>query len=102
MLGLTKKRLDCNWFLFDLLVKQFYFCHIFSGIDEDVNSLGQFSTELIVEAVARCLHVIDSSIEVSYKLPPSMAARFRIGTNLANAVQVWRLHLQIKVALSSH
>lgn len=57
------------------------------GIDDDINSLGQFSTELIVEAVARCIHVIDSSIEVSYKLPPSMSARFRIGTNLANAVQ---------------
>jgi hypothetical protein len=56
-------------------------------IDEDVHSLGQFTTELIVEAVARCLHSIDNSVEVSYKLPPSMAARFRVGTNLANAVQ---------------
>ena len=59
-----------------------------SDIDEDVRSLKQFSTALVVEAAACCLHAIDSSLDVQYRLPPSMAAQFRIGTGLATAVQV--------------
>jgi len=61
---------------------------VYSDIDEDVRSLKQFSTALVVEATARCLHTIDSSLDVQYRLPPSMAAQFRIGTSLATAVQV--------------
>ena len=61
---------------------------LYSDIDEDVRSLKQFSTDLVFEATARCLHTIDSSLDVQYRLPPSMAAQFRIGTALATAVQV--------------
>ena len=61
---------------------------IYSDIDEDVRSLKQFSTDLVVEAAARCLHTIDSSLDIQYRLPPSMAAQFRIGTSLSTAVQV--------------
>jgi len=61
---------------------------VYSNIDEDVRSLKEFSTNLVVEATARCLHAIDSSLDVQYHLPPSMAAQFRIGTSLATAVQV--------------
>ena len=61
---------------------------LFSDIDEDVRSLKQFSTDLVIEATARCLHTIDASLDVHHRLPPSMAAQFRIGTSLATAVQV--------------
>ena len=61
---------------------------LYSDIDEEVRSLKEFSTALVVEAAARCLHAIDSSLDVQYRLPPSMAAQFRIGTSLATAVQV--------------
>jgi len=59
-----------------------------SDIDEDVRSLKQFSTDLVIEATARCLHTVDASLDVHHRLPPSMAAQFRIGTSLATAVQV--------------
>ncbi len=63
-------------------------CFTCSDIDEDVSSIFQFSTALIVEATARCLKVINNDLEVSYKLPPGMSAKFRVGTSLANAVTV--------------
>ncbi|KAK2166341.1 hypothetical protein LSH36_40g21002 [Paralvinella palmiformis] len=56
-------------------------------IDEDVQSLVQFSTELTVEAVARCIKTINANSDVPHKLPPSMSARFQIGSKLANALQ---------------
>jgi len=59
-----------------------------SDIDEDVQSLVQFSTELTVEAVARCIKTINANSDVPHKLPPSMSARFQIGSKLANALQV--------------
>ncbi|XP_030049884.1 coiled-coil domain-containing protein 22 isoform X2 [Microcaecilia unicolor] len=44
---------------------------------------------MIVEAVVRCLHVIDPSLVsgISHMLPPGMSARFRIGMSLAQACQ---------------
>ena len=60
----------------------------FSDIEEDVVSLMQFSTELIVEAAARCVRVVNSELDVPSKLPPSMSARFRVGTALATGIQV--------------
>ncbi|XP_012945251.1 coiled-coil domain-containing protein 22 homolog [Aplysia californica] len=56
-------------------------------IEEDVQSLRQFSTELIVATVARCLKVISSDLELPSSLPPGMSARFRVGASLANHVQ---------------
>ena len=60
----------------------------FSEIGDEVASLQQLSTEAIVEGVARCLRVITQNDNISYKLPPSMSARFRIGSSLANELQV--------------
>ena len=59
-----------------------------SNVDEDVQSLSQFSTELVVEATAMCLKLIKNDLDLPHKLPPSMSARFRVGTSLATAVQV--------------
>ncbi|KAG9340317.1 hypothetical protein JZ751_021764 [Albula glossodonta] len=58
-------------------------------IGEDVESVKQFSSELIVEAVVRCLRVIDPSLGngLSPTLPPGMSARFRLGMSLAQACQ---------------
>jgi hypothetical protein len=57
------------------------------NIDDDVRSLRQFSTALVVEATACCLRTIDNTVDINHRLPPSMAAQFRIGANLATAVQ---------------
>nr|XP_028567262.1 coiled-coil domain-containing protein 22 [Podarcis muralis] len=63
----------------------------FSGTDipEEVQSIREFTTELIVESVVRCLRVINPSVGSSlcHVLPPGMSARFRIGMSLAQACQ---------------
>uniref|UniRef100_A0A452J0K3 Coiled-coil domain-containing protein 22 n=1 Tax=Gopherus agassizii TaxID=38772 RepID=A0A452J0K3_9SAUR len=58
-------------------------------VPEEVQSLQEFTTELIVESVVRCLRVIHPSLgtSLSHVLPPGMSARFRIGTSLAQACQ---------------
>uniref|UniRef100_A0A8C8SW10 Coiled-coil domain-containing protein 22 n=1 Tax=Pelusios castaneus TaxID=367368 RepID=A0A8C8SW10_9SAUR len=58
-------------------------------VPEAVQSLREFTTELIVEAVVRCLRVINPPLgaSLSHVLPPSMSARFRIGMSLAQACQ---------------
>ncbi|XP_030640289.1 coiled-coil domain-containing protein 22 [Chanos chanos] len=60
-----------------------------TDIGEDVESVKQFSSELIVEAVVRCLRVIDPALGngLSPSLPPGMSARFRLGMSLAQACQ---------------
>ncbi|CAH1778226.1 unnamed protein product [Owenia fusiformis] len=63
--------------------------HTLKGIGcdvEDVQSLVQFSTELIIEATVRCLKMIDPQTDLPMTLPPAMAARFRLGTSLASAI----------------
>lgn len=56
---------------------------------EEIDSVKQFSSELIVEAVVKCIRLIDpvlgSSLPTS--LPPGMSARFRVGMSLAQACQ---------------
>ncbi|KAM9751765.1 coiled-coil domain-containing protein 22 [Menidia menidia] len=60
-----------------------------TAVDEEVSSLRQFSSELIVEAVVRCLRVIDPGLggALPTALPPGMSARFRVGMGLAQACQ---------------
>lgn len=59
-------------------------------VSEDIGSIKQFSSELIVEAVVRCIQVIDPSVGATLpmSLPPGMSARFRVGMSLAQACQV--------------
>lgn len=58
-------------------------------VPEEVQSLREFTTELIVESVVRCLRVIHPSLgpSLGHVLPPGMSARFRLGTSLAQACQ---------------
>ncbi|KAM6475716.1 coiled-coil domain-containing protein 22 [Liasis olivaceus] len=60
-----------------------------TDIPEEVQSIREFTTELIVESVVRCLRVINPSVGagLSHILPPGMSARFRIGMSLAQACQ---------------
>ncbi|XP_041952855.1 coiled-coil domain-containing protein 22 [Alosa sapidissima] len=60
-----------------------------TDVGEDVESVKQFTSELIVEAVVRCLRVIDPALGsgLSHLLPPGMSARFRLGMSLAQACQ---------------
>ncbi|KAL1021325.1 hypothetical protein UPYG_G00011810 [Umbra pygmaea] len=60
-----------------------------TNVGKDVQSVKHFTSELIVEAVVRCLRVIDSALGsgLSPSLPPGMSARFRVGMSLAQACQ---------------
>ncbi|XP_054465093.1 coiled-coil domain-containing protein 22 isoform X1 [Anoplopoma fimbria] len=58
-------------------------------LSEETTSVKQFSSELIVEAVVRCIRVIDPGLgsPLPTSLPPGMSARFRVGMSLAQACQ---------------
>lgn len=58
-------------------------------VSEEVGSVKQFTSELIVEAVVRCIRVINPGLGsgLPTSLPPGMSARFRVGMSLAQACQ---------------
>ncbi|CAN9515974.1 unnamed protein product [Ophioblennius macclurei] len=58
-------------------------------VSEDTDSIKQFTSELIVEAVVRCIRVIEPALGgvLPTSLPPGMSARFRVGMSLAQACQ---------------
>uniref|UniRef100_A0A3Q3X4D7 Coiled-coil domain-containing protein 22 n=1 Tax=Mola mola TaxID=94237 RepID=A0A3Q3X4D7_MOLML len=58
-------------------------------VSEEIDSVKQFSSELIVEAVVRCIRVIDPGLgsTLPTSIPPGMSARFRVGMSLAQACQ---------------
>lgn len=58
-----------------------------TDVPDDLESLAALSTELLVAGCAQCINVINGDDKVSGKLPQSMSARFRVGTELANAVK---------------
>ncbi|KAL3212082.1 hypothetical protein MRX96_008328 [Rhipicephalus microplus] len=53
--------------------------------DEDVVSLKQFTTELTVEAVVRCLRLISPEKELPLHISTNMVERYNLGMTLANA-----------------
>ncbi|XP_001639122.2 coiled-coil domain-containing protein 22 homolog [Nematostella vectensis] len=56
-------------------------------IPEEIQSLREFTTTVIVQASSKCLHVINEDIDIPSNLPSSMSAKFRVGTMLAAALQ---------------
>lgn len=58
-------------------------------VSDETDSVKLFSSELIVEAVVRCIRVIDPGLgsALPTSLPPGMSARFRLGMSLAQACQ---------------
>ncbi|XP_010831508.1 PREDICTED: coiled-coil domain-containing protein 22 [Bison bison bison] len=59
----------------------------FRAVPPDVQTLRAFTTELVVEAVVRCLRVINPAVGsgLSPLLPLAMSARFRLAMSLAQA-----------------
>lgn len=53
--------------------------------DEDVVSLKQFTTEVTVEAVVRCLRLISPERELPLHISTNMVERYNLGMTLANA-----------------
>lgn len=60
-----------------------------------ISSLRDFAVADVVEGVSRCVMAIDPSLSLPLKMPPSMAARYRIGTDLANAVRAVGFNRQV-------
>lgn len=62
----------------------------FRAVPPDVQTLRAFTTELVVEAVVRCLRVINPAVGsgLSPLLPVAMSARFRLAMSLAQACMV--------------
>ncbi|XP_022798285.1 coiled-coil domain-containing protein 22 homolog [Stylophora pistillata] len=56
-------------------------------MSEDVSSLKEFTTAMIVAATSKCLHMIKEDLQIPSVLPASMSSKFRLGTALANACQ---------------
>lgn len=54
-------------------------------LDEDLQGLEEFSTEMVVQAAARCLKVIQPDIDISDTLPQNMASRFHLSCAIAEA-----------------
>ncbi|XP_051915626.1 coiled-coil domain-containing protein 22 [Hippocampus zosterae] len=58
-------------------------------LSEEIGSVKDFTSEHIVEAVVRCIRVIDPGLgsPLPTSLPSGMSARFRVGMSLAQACQ---------------
>ncbi|XP_012287164.1 coiled-coil domain-containing protein 22 homolog isoform X2 [Orussus abietinus] len=54
-------------------------------LDSGITNLSGFTTELVIEATAKCLNVIRPGLGLPIMLPTNMAARFRLGATLAQA-----------------
>lgn len=67
------------------------------ALPEEALGVKQLSGELVVEAVVRCLRVIEPGLgsPLPTALPPGMSARFRVGMSLAQACQVRHLLLVV-------
>lgn len=64
----------------------FHICDIcYSDFDEDITSLKQFDTDMIVKAAVSCLKLIQPGLELPHLLPPNMATRYKIGYEIAQA-----------------
>lgn len=58
-----------------------------TNLDEEIVTLKGLSTESLVEGCARCINAIHGNDKLPTKLPKAMSARFRVGTDLANALK---------------
>jgi len=60
-----------------------------AGIPEEVTTIKTLEVEMLVDGCARCINAIvnDEEKKLPTKLPKGMSARFRVGTEMANAVK---------------
>ncbi|KAL0268828.1 UNVERIFIED_CONTAM: hypothetical protein PYX00_010641 [Menopon gallinae] len=54
-------------------------------VDEEITSLKQFDSEMIVKAAVSCLDVIQPGLGLPKALPYNMAAKYRVGQDIAQA-----------------
>ena len=59
-----------------------------SDIPDEVSSIREFTTAMIVAATSKCLRMIKDDLQIPSVLPASMSSKFRLGTTLATACQV--------------
>lgn len=74
------------------------FLHLFliSDIEDEIASLKEFSTELIVSSAVQCIKtILKQDVDLPNTLPGGMSARFRMGTGLANYIKVFRFSLEL-------
>jgi len=58
-----------------------------SDIPDEVSSIREFTTAMIVAATSKCLRMIKDDLQIPSVLPASMSSKFRLGTTLATACQ---------------
>lgn len=70
-------------------------------IDESIKSLSSFEPELCVKAVAMLIKIMNPQIEIPGSLPPGMAQRFQVTTQLAETctVSIGETFLWLKINL---
>ena len=59
-----------------------------SNVEEDVQSLEHFSTELVVEAAVKTLEIIQPGHGIPMRLPQNVAAKFHVCTSIAETCKV--------------
>ncbi|XP_065829154.1 coiled-coil domain-containing protein 22 homolog [Oscarella lobularis] len=65
-------------------------------IPDEITTLKSFTSEIVVQATSRCLKAIDeNNSELPSKLPSNMSARFRVGTDLADACKALKYRSEI-------
>eukprot|EP00049_Salpingoeca_infusionum_P022892 m.9399 g.9399 ORF g.9399 m.9399 type:complete len:644 (-) comp5447_c0_seq1:169-2100(-) len=58
-----------------------------ANVPEEITSMADTPTDTFIEWCGTCVNTINGNEEMPLKLPGSMAARFRVGTTLADACQ---------------
>ncbi|XP_066154513.1 coiled-coil domain-containing protein 22-like [Euwallacea fornicatus] len=56
-------------------------------IDQEISSLKQFDSEMLMSAIATCLEAMNPHIKLPRKFPPSMSARIKYALNLAQQIK---------------
>ena len=80
--------LNCTYLKFEFYMKTNTMNIYFSDIPQDLQTIRQFTTSLVIEAASKCLHLITGDTSLPTTLPGSMSARFRLGASLAAACKV--------------
>lgn len=58
-----------------------------SDIDDGINSLREFTADLVFTAIVCCLESITPGARFPHKLPPSMSLRLKLATNIAAQIK---------------
>ncbi|KAF2884096.1 hypothetical protein ILUMI_22064 [Ignelater luminosus] len=61
--------------------------NIHCDIDDDINSLREFTADLVFTAIVCCLESITPGVKFPHKLPPSMSLRLKLATNIAEHIK---------------